>query len=187
MQPRTVEELGNGVLEVWDLDTSEAFLNTLLIDLFENHWHEIVFGTLIQGLSLKSKLTVLLEKIGVLDGYLTVDFGSWHFHICTGHNSGTSRNPTSPELAQIRKTTRAELYRRLNPDGTVGSWGLRLFNGRDENQLTIFLPTPFLSNEMKFLKQPDWKRLTLWDKLRKTYLGLEADAKDRFGKTMFHG
>jgi hypothetical protein len=187
MDPKTIEELGNGTLEVWELEVSETFLNHLLTDLFENHWHEIVFGTLIQGSVFEVKVNRPPEKIGALDGYLTVDFGSWHFHICIGHNAGTSRNPTSPELAQIRKTSRAELYRRLNPDGSVGSWGLRLFNGRDENQITVFLPNPFLSDEMKFLKQPDWSRLALWDKLRKTCLGLDPDPKDRSGKTMFHG
>lgn len=187
MEPKTIEELGNGTLEVWELEVSETFLNHLLTDLFENHWQEIVFGTLIQGSVFEVKVDRPPEKIDVLDGYFTVDFGPWHFHICTGHNAGTSHNPTSPELAQIRKTSRAELYRRLNPDGSVGSWGLRLFNGRDENQITVFLPNPFLSDEMKFLKQPDWSRLALWDKLRKTCLGLDPDPKDRSGKTMFHG
>jgi hypothetical protein len=187
VEPKTIDELGNGTLEVWELATSEDFLNRLLTDLFENHWQEIVFGTLIQGSVFEVKVDRPPEKIGVLDGYLTVDFGPWHFHICIGHNAGTSGNPTSPELVQIRKTSRAELYRRLNPDGSVGSWGLRLFNGRDENQITVFLPNPFLSDEMKFLKQPDWSRLALWDKLRKTCLGLDPDPKDRSGKTMFHG
>lgn len=40
---------------------------------------------------------------------------------------------------------------------------------------------------MQFLKQPDWSRLALWDELRRKYLGLEPDPRDRSGKTMFHG
>ncbi|MCS6826646.1 MAG: hypothetical protein NZ553_08550 [Caldilinea sp.] len=186
-QPRRVEELGNGVLEIFDLPTAVEFLNRLLEDIFTNHWDKIVFGTLIQGSVFEIKAPNAPKKIGYLDGYLTVDFGVWHLHICTGENKGTSKRPTPPELAQIRRTSRAELYRRLNPDDTVGGWGLRLFNGRDENQLTVFLPNPFLSDDMKFLKEPDWSRLALWDYLRATYLGLAPDSRDRSGKTMFHG
>ncbi|MEJ5346985.1 MAG: hypothetical protein WHS83_18905, partial [Chloroflexus sp.] len=78
-------------------------------------------------------------------------------------------------------------YRRLNPDGTVGSCGIRLFNGKGENQIYIFLPNPFLTDEMKFRREPDWSRLELWDDLRQRYLGLPPDPKDRSGRTMFHG
>jgi hypothetical protein len=87
------------------------------------------------------------------------DFGAWHFHICIGEHKGSKNKPVDPELARHRRTARAEFYRRLNPDGTVGSWGFRLFNGKDENQIYIFLPNPFLSDDMRFLKQPDWSRL----------------------------
>lgn len=186
-QPRRVEEPGNGVLEIFDLPTDADFLNRLLEDIFANHWDKIFFGTLIQGAVFEIKASNAPVKIGYLDGYLTINFGAWHLHICTGENKGTSRRPTSPELAQIRRTSRAELYRRLNPDDTVGGWGLQLFNGRNENQLTIFLPNPFLSDDMRFLKEPDWSRLALWDYLRAAYLGLEPDLRDRSGKTMFHG
>jgi hypothetical protein len=183
---RLVEEIGNGKLEIFDLDTSEAFLTELLTDLFTNYWNGIQFGTLIQGAVYEFKASQAPVKVSSLDGYLTVDFGTWHFHICIGENKGTKRSPISSELAYIRKTSRAELYRRLNPDGSIGGWGLRLFNGQNENQLTVFLPGPFLSDELKFLKEPDWSRLALWDYLRQKYLGLAPEAVDRSGKTMFH-
>lgn len=182
-----VEELGDGIIEGWRLDTSEQHLFTLLKDLFENHWQHIVFGTMIQGSVFEIKVDRPPARISLLDGYLTVDFGTWHFHVCIGENFGTQARPTSPELRAIRKTARAELVRRLNPDGTPSSWRLRLFNGKDENQLVVFLPNPFLSDEMKFLKQPDWSRLALWDHLRATYLQLPPDPRDRTGKTLFHG
>ncbi|MCS6849510.1 MAG: hypothetical protein RMN52_17570 [Anaerolineae bacterium] len=182
-----VEEIGDGVIEGWRLDTSEQTLFNLLKDLFENHWQHIVFGTMIQGSVFEIKVDRPPARIGLLDGYLTVDFGTWHFHVCIGENFGTQARPTSPELRAIRKTARAELVRRLNPDGTPSSWRLRLFNGKDENQLVVFLPNPFLSDEMKFLKQPDWSRLALWDHLRATYLQLPPDPRDRTGKTLFHG
>jgi hypothetical protein len=62
-------------------------------------------------------------------------------------------------LAQHRRTARAELYRQINEDGTPNSWGLRLFNGHDAQQLTVFFPSPFLSDEMQILNAPDWSHL----------------------------
>lgn len=186
-QPRTVEEPGNGTLELFPIEPSEDMLLAVFTDMFENHWDKIYFGSLIQGAVFEIKATEPPHEIGLLDGYLTVDFGAWHFHVCIGEHKGTKRNPCPPDLAHHRRTSRAEFYRRLNPDGTVGSWGFRTFNGKDEQQITIFLPNPFLSDEMKFLKQPDWSRLALWDQLRQRYLGLAPDPKDRSGKTMFHG
>jgi hypothetical protein len=103
-----------------------------------------------------------------------------------GKHKGSRFNPTDPELAAQRHTSRAEFYRVINKDGTPDSWGLRLFNGKDEQQITVFLPNPFLSNEMKPQK-PDWSRLALWDHLRQEYLGLAPEEKDRSGRRMIHG
>ena len=68
-------------------------------------------------------------------------------------------------LARRRQTARAELYRRLDhASGPPTSWGLRLFNGHGEQQITILLPNPFLSPDgEKVLTVPDWSRLALWD------------------------
>ena len=46
---RTVSEPGMGTLEIFALDTSESFLHDLIGNLFEDHWCDIVFGSLIQG------------------------------------------------------------------------------------------------------------------------------------------
>ncbi len=181
------DELGDGVIEGWYLDNSEQTLFALLKELFEEHWHSIVFGTMIQGSVFEIRAERPPERVALLDGYLTVDFDAWHFHVCIGDNYGTSTRPTPPELRRIRKTSRAELVRRLNPDGTPSSWRLRLFNGEDENQLTVFLPNPFLTAEMKVAREPDWSKLSLWDHLRAKYLGLPPDPKDRMANTLFHG
>lgn len=186
LAPRIVKEPGNGTLELFPLEPSEAVLMALFTDIFENHWDKIYFGSLIQGAVFEIKATTPPHEIGLLDGYLTVDFGPWHFHVCIGEHKGTARNPCPPDLAHHRRTSRAEFYRRFNPDGTVGSWGFRTFNGKDEQQITIFLPNPFLSEEMKPLKQPNWSCLELWDDLRKRYLGLDPDPKDRSGTRLVH-
>lgn len=74
---------------------------------------------------------------GMLDGYLTIDFEEWHLHVCIGPTTGPPGNPTDAEAARIRPTARAELYRVLRGPGcTPATWGLRLFNGANEQQLT---------------------------------------------------
>jgi hypothetical protein len=78
--------------------------------------------------------------IGLLDGYLTVVFGHSHFHLCIGETKGSRRNPTPEVLAHHRRAARAELYRQIGAGGAPVSWGLRLFNGAGEQQITILLP-----------------------------------------------
>jgi hypothetical protein len=80
----------------------------------------------------------LPDSIGTMDGYLTVVSGISHFHICVGGHKGPLGDPVSPALARRRRqTARAELYRLLGVAGTPVSWGLRLFNGKGEQQITI--------------------------------------------------
>ena len=128
------------------------------------------------------------DRIGMMDGYLTIAFGVPHFHICIGEHKGTRASPVSPELAHHRRTARAELYRRISRDGTPVSWGLRLLNGKGEQQITVLLPNPFLDRDTdKIRKAPDWSALDLWDRLRAQWLGLnEPDPLDRAGKGFRH-
>lgn len=176
---RIVEEEGNGTLEIFDLPADPEFLETFLSDIYNNYWDQIHFGTAVQGAVWEVRAPNAPERIGVSDGYLTVDFGHWHFHICIGEHKGTRGNPTSDKLAQIRRTSKAQLYRRLRDDGRPSSWGFRMFNGADEQQMTVFLPNPYLTIEQKVLKEPNLEHLKMWDHLRKEYLGLESDPLDR--------
>ncbi len=170
---------GEGTVEIFPLPHDSEFLLSLLNDVFENYWDQIHFGPHVQGAVWEVRAPNKPERISLLDGYLTVDFGHWHFHLCIGINTGTRRNPTSPELAKHRCTARAELYRRLREDGKPSSWGLRLFNGANEQQMTVFLPSPYLTVEQKVLKEPNFDHLKMWDHLRSTYLNIEPEALDR--------
>ena len=184
----TTTEPGMGRLEIFALEPSEETLLALLEDLFANHWREIVFGTLIQGAVFEIRAPNAPRRIGLLDGYLTIDFASWHFHICIGPHTGSpGGSPVDADLARHRRTARAELYRVLDGEGAPVSWGLRLFNGADEQQLTVFLPNPFLDPDDSIRKEPDWARLALWDRLRAEWLGLPADPRDRSAKGFHHG
>ena len=136
-----------GRLELFALDTSEDFLRRLLSDLFDNHWRDIVFGSLIQGAVFEIRAPNAPTRITMLDGYLTVNFGAWHFHLCIGPHTGARDNPVDPGLAAHRQTARAELYRVLDGDGAPTSGGLRLFNGAGAPQITVILPHPFLTDD----------------------------------------
>ena len=175
-------------VEVFPLPTDEANLLELMRDLFANHWDDITFGPMVQGAAWEMRAAQSPSKLGVLDGYLTVAFGVPHFHICIGEHKGPHNNPVSPELAHHRRTARAELYRRLKRDGTPVSWGVRLFNGKNEQQITVLLPNPYLDRETdKILRKPDWSRLYLWDQLRARWLGqAEPDPLDRSGSGFRH-
>lgn len=178
-QSKIVEEPGNGTLEIFVLPTDTDFLRTIITDIFENYWDQIHFGTAVQGAVWEVRAPNAPQRIGYLDGYLTVDFGHWHFHLCIGEHQGTPREPASAELARHRRTHRAELYRRLREEGCPSSWGLRMFNGADEQQMTVFLPNPYLTVEQKILKEPNFDHLAMWDHLRKLYLGLAPEELDR--------
>jgi hypothetical protein len=173
--------------DIFALPTDAASLEALLRDLFENHWQDITFGPLIQGAAWEMRAPCAPTVVGMMDGYLTVGFAGPHFHLCIGEHKGTRASPVSPELAHHRRTSRAELYRRISRDGTPVSWGLRLFNGKGEQQITVLLPNPFLDRDDKILRTPDWSRLDLWDRLRADWLGLAVpDPLDRAGKGFRH-
>jgi hypothetical protein len=185
--PERQIEPDGALVDVFALPADAASLETLLCDLFVGHWQEITFGPIIQGAAWEMKAAQAPDRIGMMDGYLTVAFGVPHFHICIGEHKGTRAHPVSPELAHHRRTSRAELYRRISSDGSPVSWGLRLFNGKGEQQITVLLPNPFLDADDKVLRVPKWSRLDLWDRLRGRWLGLtEPDPFDRSGKGFRH-
>lgn len=186
-----VTEPDGSVLEVFALPADAVSLEALLRQLFEQHWRDITFGPIIQGAAWELQAPAAPTHVGMLDGYITIAFGAPHFHLCIGEHKGmaSQSHPVSAELARHRRTARAEMYRQLDADGAPISWGIRLFNGKDEQQITILLPNPFLSpkNE-KVLKTPDWSRLALWDQLRARWLGLAGpDPLDRLARRFQHG
>jgi hypothetical protein len=187
-KPQRIVDPDGATVEIFPLPTDEASLLEIMRDLFANHWQEITFGPMVQGAAWEMRAPQAPDKIGVLDGYLTVAFGVPHFHICIGEHKGPHNNPVSPELAHHRRTARAEMYRRLTRAGTPVSWGLRLFNGKNEQQITVLLPNPFLDRATdKILKKPEWSRLDLWDRLRARWLGqAEPDPFDRSGTGFRH-
>jgi hypothetical protein len=186
--PQRVTDEDGHVVEVFPLPADEGTLERLLRELFEVHWDKIVFGPIIEGAAWEFQAPHAPTHVGLLDGYLTVAFGASHFHLCIGPTHGPRHNPTPEALAQHRRCMRAEFFRRLDRAGAPTSWGLRLWNGHDEQQATVVFPNPFLSADGKrALKEPDWSRLALWDELRFRYVGIKgSDPVDRLGTGFRH-
>jgi hypothetical protein len=164
--------------ELFDLPHDEATLLRLFKLLFQEHAREVVFGPCIQGAVFEIHADQPAQ-LTMLDGYLTVDLGSWHFHLCIGTHRGTTSSPCSTELAQHRRVKRAALFRTWGRSCLPAVWGLRLWNGHDEQMITVFFPNPYLDAEGHRPRKPDWSRLQLWDEVRREFLGWEPDPRDR--------
>lgn len=179
--PEIVTTEDGGREQRWPLPTDEDSLLRLLRLLFDEYWNDMWFGLLIEGSALEVAAPNAPKKISMYDGYATVDFGRWHFHLCIGEHTASG-----PELGRIRRCGRAELYRRIGQDDAPTSWGARLFNGRDEQMLTVMLPSPFLTNMQQLTEEPVWEHLEAWDRIRAEFLGLGPDSRDRTGKGFRH-
>lgn len=190
VQPYRVTDPDGAIVEALRLPPDEAVLHDLLAFLFQEHWNDIVFGPIVEGAAYEWRPDGPPRRMGMRDGYLTVHFGRSHFHLCIGPHKGPAHSPTPPALARRRQVARAELFRRLERETlTPLSWGLRLFNGAGEQQITIFFPNPFLDDALsKVLKKPDWSKLALWDAVCARWLGApDADPFDRSGRGFRHG
>lgn len=165
-QPPSVQNLDGSRTEYSEIPLLPGRLEQLLRELFEQHWARIIFGPCVQGAVFEIRLTEPPKQVSMFDGYLTVNAGPWHFHLCID----THTDVPVPELARHRQASRAAFFQDTRPSGHIrGSWGLRLWNGVGEQMITIFFPNPYLSDEQKILKEPDWSRTTLWNELRQRY------------------
>jgi hypothetical protein len=149
------------------LSHDEQTMRALAQELFGTHWRSVVVGPCIEGAVFEVSFQSAPE-IRYMDGYLTVDLGPWHFHLCIGPHKGNS----SEELRQKRPVAKAAFFERRGKGCAGGrSWGLRLWNGYGEQMTTVFLPNPNISDDHQLLKTPDWSRLDTYYRLRAQFLG----------------
>jgi hypothetical protein len=166
-QREVVEHLDGSVTEFSYFEPSADAMDRLVKLLFEEHWREITVGPCIEGAVFEVKFSEA-PKLSMLDGYLTVNLGPWHFHLCIAEHKGTR----SPELVHKRRVARVALFEtRGHRCGGGRSWGVRMWNGFGEQMTTVFLPNPRLSDELRPLPEPNWERLRLWYELRQQFLG----------------
>ena len=61
------------------------------------------------------------------------------------------------------------------------TWGFEMWNGKGENGLSIFFPSPFLGDDDSLLATPDFRRLATWRAVAKRWLGREPEPLDEQG------
>lgn len=164
--------------EHFPIETSEVTLLALLREIFATHWRDVIFGPCIQGAVFEARFTAA-PRLSLLDGYVTVGGGPeqpWHLHLCIGHHRGTSARPTPPALAAWRRCARAAFFRDRDSHGRHSVWGFRMWNGREEQMITMFFPNPWLDPQtMQPERTPSWPRLELWMRLRERYAGVAVE------------
>lgn len=171
---KIVENLDGTKIEYEYMDASAEMMEKLFRDLFENQWRQLRFGPCLQGAVFELVLTEK-PRVSMLDGYLTVNAGPWHFHLCVGKYEAKVthmevKKDHLEEDAFQKRVNKAAFVRNLDGSLNPRSWGLRFWNGIGEQMITVFLPNPYLNDAMQRQKEPDWSKLELWDKLRKEYL-----------------
>jgi hypothetical protein len=146
---------------------TEDSMRALAQELFGTYWRSVVVGPCIEGAVFEIAFQSPPE-IRYSDGYLTIDLGPWHFHLCVGPHKGSS----SEELRKNRPVAKVAFFERRGKGcGGGRSWGLRMWNGYGEQMTTVFLPNPRISDEHQLLKTPDWSRLEAYYRLRSQFLG----------------
>lgn len=165
-------------IERFEIDCSESRLFAILQDIFEAHWDQVIFGPCIEGAVFEGRFA-RRPSVSLLDGYATVQVDgseSWHFHLCIGPHGGSAALPTPPELAAWRRCARAAFFINRDRAGRPSAWGFRMWNGRDEQMITIFFPNPWIDPERRqYVDTPDWSRLELWMKLREKWAAIPAE------------
>src|SRR5713226_3891892 len=102
-EPRAVEpHRGVVAAESWDVPVTGDRIERLVTEIFEQHWADITVGPLIEGAAWEIRFTQK-PTLTMLDGYVTVDPGPWHFHLCVNDHAGA---PT-PARARSRRVARA--------------------------------------------------------------------------------
>jgi len=139
-------------------------IERLLTEIFRDHWAAVSAGPVIEGAAFEIRFTAE-PKLSILDGYLTVDLGAWHFHLCVNDH----RAAPTPERARLRRVARAAFFTSEGGMCAPGSWGLRLWNGRGEQMITVYFPNPYFDDDFRRLREPRWDKTALWEDLRRRY------------------
>jgi hypothetical protein len=141
-------------------------VESLLTEVFTKHWQDVFVGPVIEGAAYEIRFTAP-PGLSMLDGYLTVDLGPWHFHLCVSDHRGAP----SAEQARRRRVARAAFFHTDGGSCVPGSWGLRLWNGHGEQMITVYFPNPWLDDAAERVREPRWEKLALWEDLRTRFAG----------------
>lgn len=158
------QEPDGSTTEYDDIPVTGDLVERLLTEIFTQHWARITVGPVIPGAAWEIRFASKPD-LRMMDGYLTVDTGSWHFHLCVTDTRAGGR----AELARARRVARAAFFRTVGGSCVAESYGLRLWNGQGDQMTTVFFPNPFYDDHSTPLREPDFGRVELWEALRRRY------------------
>lgn len=170
IEEKTEKNLDGTISHYTYFQANEVNLEELLTELYTNHWHEIM-TTYLAGGAVIELFPKKPEKIGMMDGYLTIDTGNWHLHLCIGkHRGNRAKKEDKETLQQQRQATRGAFIHTTNGTCTPESWSLRLWNGKDVQMVNIIFPNPYLTEDLHRQKEADWSKLELWNNTKEKLL-----------------
>lgn len=162
---RTLEREADGAVTEYDeVAVDGDRVERLLTEVFTKHWSDIFAGPVIEGAAYEIRFTAP-PAVSMLDGYLTVDLGAWHFHLCVNDHRGAP----ALDRARLRRVARAAFFRTRGGSCVPEAWGLRLWNGRGEQMITVYFPNPWLDERGERVREPRWQKTALWEELRRRY------------------
>lgn len=149
-------------------DASEETVTRLMREIFEENWQRITVGPWLLGAIFELPFEKAPE-IRIKNGYLTIDAGPWHCHLCIGAYKCSGNE----ESLSLRRVAKIAFYNwRGNGSIKERSSGIRLWNGYGEQMTTIFFPHVLLAeNAHAIAKKANWENLRLWYQFRERYLG----------------
>ncbi len=147
---------------------SEGLITQMMREIFEEHWQHIVIGPWLLGAVFELPFEKA-PKVTISNGYLNIDAGPWHCHLCIGPYKGKENEG----CLTLRRAAKIAFYD-WRGDGSIKqrSSGIRLWNGYGEQMTTIFFPhvlrgeTPHTAS-----REPNWENLRLYYEFRERYLG----------------
>ncbi|MCX7900510.1 MAG: hypothetical protein N2444_10620, partial [Methylocystis sp.] len=154
-------------------DASEETLVKLMDELFKVHWARLTIGPWMLGAVFELTFDTAPE-VTMHNGYLNIDAGSWHCHLCIGKYKGGG----APESHVLRRVAKIAFYD-WRGDGSIKerSSGIQMWNGYGEQMKTIFFPHVLLGATPHTVGPPNWENLRLYYEFRQRYLG-EAVPED---------
>src|SRR5947208_3473320 len=103
-----VRELDGTVTTYDEVDVDGDRVERLLTELFSEHWAAITVGPLVEGAAYEIRFAAA-PKVSMLDGYMTIDTGAWHFHLCVGDHRASWSVATADEGPGLIETDRPDL------------------------------------------------------------------------------
>ena len=166
----TLDEAGRVTEHVWAAPPDRTFLEPFLRSMFEEHGEQLIFGPVLPGAAFELRAPERPDKVEVEGGFMTVHWGRrGHFHLCV-------EGPEGKPVAWSPGT--AEFYRTLDRKGLPTTWAFRLHTRGGDQQLTLFFPNPYVTDDDGLTDTPDWSRLALWNHVMETWIGCPADPFD---------